>query len=127
MSRIWMLPGVGLLAISLTTLGLATTASADAANGKTLYTTNCVACHGENGDGKGAVGAALNPPPRDFSQADFKFDTNKDGNVGTDADLTAVVKNGAAAYGGSPLMAPWGHLSEKDIADLITYIRTFKQ
>jgi mono/diheme cytochrome c family protein len=101
--------------------------AADVANGKTVYTTNCMSCHGESGKGDGPVGAALNPHPRDFSVGEFKFDTDNDGKTGTEADLENVIKNGAGAYGGSPLMAPWGHLPEKDIQDVIAYIRTLKQ
>ena len=64
-------------------------------------------------------------PPRDFTKAEFKFDTDKDGKTGTDTDLFNVITNGAAAYGGSAMMAPWGHLPEQDRQDLIAYIRTF--
>jgi mono/diheme cytochrome c family protein len=99
----------------------------DAAAGKTVYETNCVSCHGPLGDGKGPVGAALNPSPRDFSKGEFKFDADGDGKPGGDPDLTNVIKNGAAQYGGSPLMAPWGHLSDKDIADVIAYVRTLRK
>ena len=81
--------------------------AADAAAGKTTFDTNYASCHGVSGKGDGPVGAALQPPPRDFTAGDFKFDTDGDGKSGTDADLKAVITQGAAAFGGSPLMAPW--------------------
>ena len=100
----------------------------DAAAGKQAFVTNCSSCHGEGGKGDGPVGAVLNPKPRDFSTADFKFDTDKDGKAGTDADLSNVIKNGAAEYGGSPLMAPWGAmLSDEQVENLVAYVRSLKQ
>jgi mono/diheme cytochrome c family protein len=38
------------------------------AQGKKLYEQNCVTCHGPKGDGKGQLGAALKPPPSDFTK-----------------------------------------------------------
>lgn len=102
-------------------------AAGDAAKGKTLFETNCASCHGMTGEGNGPVGAALQPPPRNFTKGVFKFDTDKDGKTGTDADLKNVITQGAAAFGGSPLMAPWPAFSDADIANLIAYIRTFKK
>ena len=104
---------------------LAASAAGDAAAGKTLFTTNCASCHGDGGKGDGPVGKSLNPPPRDFTKADFKFDTDKDGKSGTDADLKNVIHNGAMKFGGSPLMAPWPAFTDAQLADLIAYIRTF--
>jgi mono/diheme cytochrome c family protein len=99
-------------------------AAGDKAAGKTTFIANCASCHGETGKGDGPVGKALNPPPRNFTEHKFKFDTDKDGKAGTDADLKNVIQKGGAAFGGSPLMAPWPTLSEGDIANIIAYIRS---
>jgi mono/diheme cytochrome c family protein len=100
----------------------------DAAAGKTTFQMFCATCHGQTGKGDGPVGAVLNPPPRDLSKGEFKFDTDGDGEKGTDADLMNVITNGAAKYGGSDQMAPWGgSISEGDRENLIAYIRTLKE
>lgn len=127
--RLWTTFGCGALAAALgaAVVPSAAHAAGDPAKGKVLFEQNCLTCHGASGKGDGPVGAALNPPPRDFTKADFKFDANKDDKPGEDADLILVIKTGAAAYGGSPLMAPWGHLSEADVESLVAYIRTFHQ
>jgi mono/diheme cytochrome c family protein len=96
----------------------------DAEAGKKVFMDNCMSCHGPEGKGDGPVGAALPVKPRDFSKADFKFDTDSDGKTGTDADIRNVVENGAAKYGGSPLMAPLPQLSDEQIDSVIAYIRT---
>ena len=113
----------GFAALAATTA----TAAGDVAAGKALYDTNCMSCHGLTGKGDGPVGAVLTPRPRDFSTAEFKFDTNSDGTPGSDDDLQAVIQKGAGAFGGSPLMAPWPSLSDDEIANLIAFIRSLKQ
>lgn len=40
--------------------------------GKISYTTNCLVCHGEKGDGNGPAGAVMNPKPRNFAKDKFK-------------------------------------------------------
>jgi len=119
-------PALALAAV-VASLPAGAAGAADAAKGKALYEQNCVSCHGPGGKGDGPTGQALaaqGTPARDFTKADFKFDADKDGQAGTDADLAAVVKNGAGPYGGSPLMAPWSYLGDGAIADLVAYIRT---
>jgi mono/diheme cytochrome c family protein len=101
--------------------------ASDADAGKAVYTINCFACHGPTGKGDGPVGVALQPPPRDLSSGDFVFDTDGDGQKGTDTDLKNVITKGGAAYGGSPLMAPWPTLSEADVDNLVAFIRSLKQ
>jgi len=120
--------GTLIVATALSTLpALAAQAAGDAAAGKTTFETLCATCHGTTGKGDGPAGGALNPAPRDFSKGEFKYDADKDGKAGSDADLALIVKNGAAAYGGSPLMAPWGHLPDADIQNVVAYVRSLKQ
>jgi len=104
----------------------AAASAGDAAAGKVVFDTNCMTCHGPLGKGDGPLSAALNPKPRDLSTGEFKFDTNGDGTAGGDKDLENVIKQGAMAFGGSPLMAPWPALSDADVANLVAYIRTLK-
>jgi len=119
--------GLLVASLGLAVLPGAARAAGDAAKGKVLFEQNCASCHGTTGEGNGPVGTTLNPPPRNFVKGEFKLDSLKDGKPGSDAALHAVIKNGAAAYGGSPMMAPWGFLGDASIDDLVAYIRTFKK
>jgi mono/diheme cytochrome c family protein len=102
--------------------------AADLAKGKETFKTICSTCHGETGKGDGPGGQGLQPPPRDFSKAEFKFDANKNGKPGEDADLKLVISKGAAEFGGSPLMTPWaGTLTDADIDNVIAVIRSLKK
>jgi len=93
----------------------------DLAKAGQLFKMYCANCHGEKGDGTGPLGKTLVPPPRDFTKGDFKFG-------GTDEDLYQVISNGAAAKGGSPMMAPWGAaIPEADRRSLIKFIRSLKK
>jgi len=122
MQRTWTMG----LAFALTGGMAAAALAGDAAAGKAIYTGKgtCWTCHGQAGKGDGPAGKALNPAPRDFSVGAFKFDADKDGKPGTDADLKLVITKGAAAFGGSPLMVSWGSLSSKEIDDVIAYVRS---
>ena len=63
----------------------------------------CATCHGAAGDGTGAAGVALDPPPADFTDPVFWETRDRD-------RIRTTIRDGAAAVGGSPLMAPWGAL-----------------
>tara|TARA_Y100001949_G_C15791726_1_gene245277 strand:+ start:175 stop:534 length:360 start_codon:yes stop_codon:yes gene_type:complete len=99
----------------------------DVVAGKMLYDVNCASCHGDTGKGDGPVGSVITPRARNLVVGDFKFDTDNDGVVGSDNDLSVLIKQGAGAFGGSPLMPPWPFLSDTDIASLLVYIRSLKQ
>lgn len=113
------------LAVSL--LAASDARAGDVAAGKAVYDAHCASCHGSDGKGDGPVASALIPPPRDFTKGVFKFDTDKDGKPGEDADLEAIIKKGAAAFGGSPFMAAWPTLSDADVDNVIAYIRSLKK
>lgn len=89
----------------------------DAAKGKEVYANMCVACHGPEGKGDGVAAQALDPKPRDLSNAEFTSSI-------TNERLFEVISEGGASVGLSPLMAAWGGiLSEAEIWDIIAYIR----
>mgnify|MGYP000191304314 CR=1 FL=1 len=91
------------------------TAFADDA--KTQYSTFCVACHGAEGKGDGAAGAALDPKPTDLTTSTL-----------SDADTTKIIKEGGAAVGRSPLMAPWGSaLNDDQIKAMVTYLKSLRK
>jgi mono/diheme cytochrome c family protein len=120
--------GSFLAAAAVVTLpAFAAQAAGDAAAGKAKYDMFCATCHGPAGKGDGPA-APKDPVPRDFSKGEFKYDADKDGKAGSDADLTLIIKNGAAAYGGSPLMVGWGAaLQEADVTNIIAFVRSLKQ
>jgi len=95
--------------------------AADAARGAQVFQQYCVTCHGPTGLGDGPVGKTLNPPPRNFQEAHFKYgDSPK--------DHFDVVTNGAGSKGGSPLMAPWGAvIPEADRWAVIKYVVSLKK
>lgn len=87
----------------------------DAKNGKKVYEQNCATCHGAKGKGDGVAAAALNPKPNNFSKGVFKYGSK-------DADLEKTIKNGKGS------MPKWaGVVSDKNIKDVISYIRTLKK
>jgi len=119
-ARVATLVLVGTVAV-WTTSAIAGMEDGNVDEGRQVYNQVCTTCHGEKGDGKGPAGAALNPPPRDFTKGDFKYG-------GTDEDIFAVITEGAAVKGGSPSMAAWGAVySEQQRWSLVKYIRTLKQ
>ncbi len=88
--------------------------------GKDKYMENmrCSACHGESGKGDGPAAFALNPKPRNYTDCAVMSEKS-------DAELFKVIKEGGAAAGLSPLMVAFGsQLSDKEIWDVIAFIRS---
>ncbi|MGZ3458680.1 MAG: c-type cytochrome [Archangium sp.] len=72
MSINWMGVTLGVLVGSTALGGAPKSTPTLLAKGKTLYTTNCLACHGEKGEGNGPAGTYLVPKPRNFVAEPFK-------------------------------------------------------
>ena len=93
----------------------------DARMGQVTYRHYCQTCHGETGAGDGFNAFNLDPHPRDLSDPAFQ-------RAKKDADLADAIRRGGAGVGLSALMPPWGHtLSERQIDDVVAYLRTLKR
>lgn len=89
----------------------------DPAKGMEIFQANCAACHGPEGKGNGPAAAALNPKPRNLSDAEYVSTLSNE-------HLVKVITEGGASVGKSPMMAAWGGiLSENDILNVIAYVR----
>ncbi len=94
--------------------GFAETGSA--ANGKTIYVTHCLPCHGSTGEGNGPVAPMLDKPPANLVGEDVRGDSDK--------ELLQIIRNGVP---GTP-MPPWKeNLSAQQIRDVLAYIRSLAQ
>jgi mono/diheme cytochrome c family protein len=86
-------------------------ATANVNNGKEVYMKHCATCHAADGNGKEAVAKMMKTtiPPLG----------SKEVQALTDAQIAKQIKEGKGK------MAPIKGLSEKEIADVIAFVRTF--
>ena len=86
-----------------------------------LFATRCGTCHGSDGTGNGPAGAALNPHPRNFTDAAWQAQV-------TDEQLRTIIVSGGAAVGKSPLMPANPDLqgNTRMVDGLVAMVRTFR-
>ncbi len=116
-----------LILAALLITGSATSAQAaagNADNGKKIYNKRCWWCHGEEGEGDGPAGDFVNPPPRSFADAMFKYTTTKLDNMPTDENLFRMISDGMPGTS----MPGWSDvLKENERWDVIAYIKVLAQ
>jgi len=93
----------------------------NAAAGKQDYRRWCVGCHGKEGNGEGENAPYVNPRPRDFTEALFRWRSTPTGTLPTDQDLYDTITRGVV----DTLMPTWRPLTPQTRVDLIAYIKTF--
>ena len=88
------------------------------AEAKNLYATYCTVCHGEKGKGDGVAAKGLPAKPADHTNGAVM-------NQLSDKFLIDVISKGGGAVGKSSFMPAWGaSLNERQIRDIVTFIRS---
>ncbi len=89
-------------------------ADAAASRGGVVFCSPCVTCHGANADGEGRTAHLYKPRPANLRASDKN-----------DAYLTLIIRKGGAALGRSEIMPAWeSELSDAQIRDLVSYLRS---
>lgn len=86
----------------------------NAENGKAVYESYCINCHGHSGKGDGPIGASLVPPAADLTATRKK----------SDSTLLNTIRKGMPGTA----MPSWKNdLTSKEITDVLTYIRSLSK
>jgi len=88
-------------------------AFAGAPEGKTVFEAKCQPCHGPTGEGKPAIAKMYNVTMRPLG--------SKEVQAKTDADFKKIITTGQGK------MKPLAGLSDKDVTDVVAFVRTLKQ
>jgi mono/diheme cytochrome c family protein len=79
--------------------------------GAALYQQDCVLCHGDRGDGRGARVSSFARAPRDFTNVAWKRSTSP-------ARVFRAIRDGLPGTA----MPAWRYLGDEKIADLTAYV-----
>lgn len=90
--------------------------------GKRLYQEHCAPCHGEQGRGNGLAARFLNPRPRDFTQAQYRYRHTQAGNLPLHGDIYRTLWRGLP---GSAMMPGFRWLGDDNLWYLVDYVEHF--
>lgn len=94
----------------------------DVDRGARLSRSLCVSCHGVYGDGRGDGADGLEPAPRNFVRAVYRYRSTPTGSLPTDTDLARSILRGLP---GSSMPAFRGYLDARDVFDLVAWVKSF--
>lgn len=94
----------------------------DVDRGARLGRTFCVTCHGMYGDGRGPGAQGLDPAPRSFVKAVYRFRSTPTGSLPTDNDLARTIVRGVP---GTSMPAFRAYLDARDVYDLVAWVKSF--
>jgi len=115
LTRILSFLAIGCFLFASTTI---TAQAQNAAEGKKLYISYCSTCHGETAKGDGMAARSLPVKPADHTNGTIM-------NQLSDQFLREIISKGGSAVGKSSFMPSWGSaLDDKQISDLIAYLRS---
>lgn len=97
-------------------------APAHTTDGAALYDRLCLACHGEEGDGRGPGAPWLWPRPRDFTTGDIKWRSTDSGRPATDADLALAITRGVP---GTSMHGFGATLTRAQVDALVAMVKRF--
>jgi mono/diheme cytochrome c family protein len=102
------------------------------AEGREVYDTYCIVCHGDKGDGMGLMGVihrvqqkgiVVYTYPRDFTGGMFKFRSTASGDLPTEEDLMRIVTDGIPRSG----MPSHKDLTVDEREAVIAFIKTYSK
>jgi len=94
----------------------------DVTRGARLGRKLCVSCHGALGDGRGEAAEGLDPPPRSFVRAVYRYRSTPTGSLPADADLARTIIVGLP---GTSMSGFGDLLSAQDVKDLVAWVKSF--
>lgn len=98
----------------------ANNAAVNMGEAKEMFNSRCAPCHGTDGKGDGPGAAALNPKPRNYTDAAWQKSV-------TDDQIRKTIVMGGAAVGKSPIMPASPDLESKPevVSGLVKIVRSF--